>query len=71
MRLMSPLEYSRAMKLLGLKRPEQVSRLLGVSDRTARRLANGETPVDGPTTALMRLAEEGTISLTDIRRVLT
>jgi hypothetical protein len=71
MKLMTPIEYSRARMRLGLSKPEQIVKLLGVSIRTARRQVNGETPLDGPTTALVRLAEEGTITLNDIRRVLT
>jgi hypothetical protein len=71
MRLMTPIEYSRARSRLGLKKHEQVSSLLGVSDRTARRQADGTTPIDGPTTAILRLLEEGAISLNDIRRVLS
>ena len=70
-RLMTPIEYSRARSRLGLRRPEQVSALFGINPRTARRHANGETPIDGPTTALLRLMEEGTITFNDILRVLT
>jgi hypothetical protein len=70
-RLMSPIEYSRARSRLGLQHPLQTASLLGQSLRTAQRQASGESKIDGSTTALMRLAAEGVITLSDIRRVLT
>lgn len=63
---MTPKQFNTTIQKLGLSQVG-AAKLLGISDRTARRYAaKGEVPE--PTAKLLRLAIAGKISLTDIEK---
>lgn len=49
-----PTEYSRSIARLGWNQV-QASRMLGIGERSSRRYAAGDRPMDGPLERLLRL----------------
>jgi hypothetical protein len=68
-KLMTKKEYRRALESLNLNQTTAAD-LLRVGLRTTRRHANGEARIDGPTTGLIRLMVEGTVSIEEVRRAI-